>query len=265
MTAAIDKLQQLDEDELDALIELAQARANSSMTKRDFLKAAGVLGTGAVLGGGAASELTGDAQAAASTTDGDGDIGTPANPEDVYADALAVFDGANNQIGSFDETGIETPSVNTDDVSIGPNSEIRFAADDAELDTKLSNAADGELIILGNAEFSTNRTVSNQLTFLGTSQTGPDISGTWTLNDTQIVLRGLGISGTIEMDNILCKIKGCNLFEASINVNADRCGVVNGCSDGAVTFASGTSGGLADSLIDTSVTDNGSNTVGDIG
>jgi len=114
MTAAIDKLQQLDEDELDALIELAQARANSSMTKRDFLKAAGVLGTGAVLGGGAASELTGDAQAAASTTDGDGDIGTPANPEDVYADALAVFDGANNQIGSFDETGIETPSVDTD-------------------------------------------------------------------------------------------------------------------------------------------------------
>lgn len=118
MTAAIDKLQELDDDELDALIELAQARANSAMSKRDFLKAAGVLGTGAVLGGGAASELTGDAQAAASTVDGDGDIGTPSNPEDVFADALAVFDGPNNQIGSFDETGIETPSVDTDDIDI---------------------------------------------------------------------------------------------------------------------------------------------------
>jgi len=118
MTAAIDKLRQLDDDELDALIELAQARANSEMSKREFLKAAGVLGAGAALGGGAASELTGDAQAAASTVDGDGDIGTPSNPEDVFADALAVFDGANNQIGSFDETGIQTPSVNTDEAII---------------------------------------------------------------------------------------------------------------------------------------------------
>jgi hypothetical protein len=119
MTAAIDKLRQLDDDELDALIELAQARANSEMSKRDFLKAAGVLGAGAALGGGGAAALTGDAKAAASTTDGDGDIGTPDNPEDVFADALAVFDGAQNQIGSFDETGIETPSVDTEQATIG--------------------------------------------------------------------------------------------------------------------------------------------------
>jgi len=139
MTAAIDKLQQLDDDELDALIELAQARANSAMSKREFLKAAGVLGTGAVLGGGATSQMTQDAQAAASTVDGDGDIGTPANPEDVFADALAVFDGANNQIGSFDETGIETPSVNTENVN-----SVRYApsgATDSEIQTLINDVS----------------------------------------------------------------------------------------------------------------------------
>jgi len=118
MTAAIDKLRQLDDNELDALIELAQTRANSEMSKRDFLKAAGVLGAGAALGGGGAAALTGDAKAAVSTVDGDGDVGTPDNPEDVFADALAVFDGANNQIGGFDETGIETPALNTDKIAI---------------------------------------------------------------------------------------------------------------------------------------------------
>lgn len=148
MTAAIDKLRQLDDDELDALIELAQARANSEMSKRDFLKSAGVLGTGAVLGGGAASELTGDAQAAASTTDGDGDIGTPANPEDVYADALAVFDGANNQIGKFDETGIETPSVDTENLNI--TGEVLVDADKAGGQTQSLTASNWVAITYNN-------------------------------------------------------------------------------------------------------------------
>jgi len=94
------------------------ASAVGGVTRREMLAGAGILGGGALLGSGGTAALTGDAQAAASTTDGDGDIGTPANPEDVYADALAVFDGANNQIGSFDETGIQTPSVNTDEGDI---------------------------------------------------------------------------------------------------------------------------------------------------
>jgi len=240
-------------EQLESQLENQQQTMSEMLpSRRDALKALGGIGAAVVLG----SAASGSASAGNASV---GQIGTTSSPVDAVLEDVKDHNGNNPM--SFPGDG----SVNIDDVSIGPNSEIRFAADDAELDTKLSNAADGELIILGNAEFSTNRTVSNQLTFLGTSQTGPDISGTWTLNDTQIVLRGLGISGTIEMDNILCKIKGCNLFEASINVNADRCGVVNGCSDGAVTFASGTSGGLADSLIDTSVTDNGSNTVGDIG
>jgi len=103
------------------------ASAVGGISRREMLAGAGILGGGALLGGGGTAALTGDAQAAASTVDGDGDIGTPSNPEDVFADAVAVFDGANNQIGSFDETGIETPSVDTADTSSDPanNGEIQ--------------------------------------------------------------------------------------------------------------------------------------------
>jgi hypothetical protein len=189
MTAAIDKLRQLDDDELDALIELAQARANSQMSKRDFLKAAGVLGTGAVLGGGAASEFTGDAQAAASTTDADGDIGTPSNPEDVFADALAVFDGANNQIGSFDETGIETPSLNTEQASITNETYV-----EAYLDTSITGVAAGNYTNALDTEIDDSRGEfsSNQFT--------PDETGTYS------VIGGVRMRGGASGDDYVARL-----------------------------------------------------------
>jgi len=271
MTAAIDKLQQLDEDELDALIELAQARANSAMSKREFLKAAGVLGTGAVLGGGAASQMTGDAQAAASTVDGDGDIGTPDNPEDVYADAVAVFDGASNQIGSFDETGITTPSVDTEQVSSGTHYAGAHAGSspDARLGNALSAASDGDTIVLENATYVTNRTFTTaaRLNALGSDVSGGStLDAQWTF-DVRAWVNGIRLEGSGEIvlnqnySSVLTRVSSGNA--PGVQVNADGCRISSFNHD--VVFASGTSGGLVDFSVDVNVTDNGTNTVGDIG
>lgn len=77
----------LSEDEQAALQDLAQARVDGSMSRRQALKAGG-LGIAGLLGvsGGASADTT-----STSTDpfgDGDGTVGTSSNPVDVYADGV---------------------------------------------------------------------------------------------------------------------------------------------------------------------------------
>lgn len=125
-------LEGLSEDEQQALAELAQARVESSITTRDFLKAAGVIGTGAVLGGGAIELATQDAAADASTTDDDGDVGQPGDRVDVYAD------------------GVDANSVDTDDASIAPDFDetIPFTAGQTR-DRVIDPASTSDLVLAG--------------------------------------------------------------------------------------------------------------------
>jgi len=69
---------------------------NMGLTRRQALQAIGVLAGGATLGT-AIQQAVGVASAAPSTTDGDGDVGTPENPVDVFADGVSA---GNYAIGS---------------------------------------------------------------------------------------------------------------------------------------------------------------------
>lgn len=83
-----DPFDTLSTEEKQALAELAKAKASGAVSKRDFLKMAGLVGTGAAVGGGGAMSIADPASADASQTDSDGDIGTPNDRVDVFADGV---------------------------------------------------------------------------------------------------------------------------------------------------------------------------------
>jgi len=260
-----------DDDDQPEDVAQKVASAVGGVTRREMLAGAGILGGGALLGGGGTAALTGNAQAAASTVDGDGDIGTPDNPEDVYADAVAVFDGASNQIGSFDETGITTPSVDTEQVSSGTHYAGAHAGSspDARLGNALSAASDGDTIVLENATYVTNRTFTTaaRLNALGSDVSGGStLDAQWTF-DVRAWVNGIRLEGSGEIvlnqnySSVLTRVSSGNA--PGVQVNADGCRISSFNHD--VVFASGTSGGLVDFSVDVNVTDNGTNTVGDIG
>lgn len=88
-------LGELTEQEQQTLVELAKKHTDSGLTRREAIAASGAVLSGAAIGGGGAAAMTGNAAAAASTSDGDGDIGSPSNRVDVFAQAVDT-DEVNN-------------------------------------------------------------------------------------------------------------------------------------------------------------------------
>lgn len=119
------KQQQLEEGAIDA-----QGRKwsvsdflNMGLTRRQALSAIGAMAAGATLGT-AIRESIGTASAAASDTDSDGDIGTPSDRVDIFAE------------------GIDANSVNTQQVN-----DIVFAEPGDDLNAKATSAAGGILVL----------------------------------------------------------------------------------------------------------------------
>lgn len=78
-------------DELETKVEELQELVDDTggVTRRSALQALAALGGGSLLGA-AGSEAVGNAAASPSTTDGDGDVGTPSNPVDIFADGVDI-------------------------------------------------------------------------------------------------------------------------------------------------------------------------------
>lgn len=85
-------------EQLNALQDIAQARIDDSLSRRDALKALGMVGGGAATGAIGGATLTQGAKADASTTDSDGDVGQPNDRVDGF------FDGVDATSVSADET-----------------------------------------------------------------------------------------------------------------------------------------------------------------
>jgi hypothetical protein len=160
-------------------------------------------------------------------------------------------------------------SVRTESATL--DGTIRYAGSDSELDTAVSESVDGDVIYLGNATFSDDRTLSKRLALIGTAgpfARGTTIEGAWTLNERIAIKRIPETRETITLSNRLCNLRDCGLSSTpspTVQINANKCSVI-GCNAGSVTFASGTTDGLVDACSNgTTVTDNGSNTVGDLG
>lgn len=109
---AADPLAELNTEEKRILAELAQAKAEGRMSKRDLLKMGGALGVGAAMGGGGYLAATESARAA---TNQAGTVGTSGSPVDVEGEDLNVT------------------SINTDEVYTVP------AGTPADIDAACSN------------------------------------------------------------------------------------------------------------------------------
>jgi hypothetical protein len=188
----------------------------------------------------------------------------------VNESALSFYDGT-NLTADVDNQSVTT---NKSTVETGPilrrggkwQSGFDGADADARLDTVLSQVTDGDVILLEDATYNDDRTISAAVAILG--RAGPfirnrQVQADWTFTD-QAFVSGISFDTgfALTFDGTLSDAEF--IARANIQVDADGCGVYN--SSGVdVTFASGTSDGIADGLKSGStVTDNGSNTVGDI-
>lgn len=121
--------QRLDEQrqEIEAL---RQAVQGGGPTRRGLMQGAGALGVGALLGGGASHAID-PVAADASTSDSDGDVGTPSNRLDVFADGV-------------DTTSIDADELNGADISDTQTAERGFETDGNGGLTPVATVTDGD-------------------------------------------------------------------------------------------------------------------------
>jgi hypothetical protein len=134
----------------------------------------------------------------------------------------------------------------------------------SRLDNAISGSPDGSAIFLepveyGSLTLTSTREYRSPITGLNASS-GIAEGETWTVNN-DAMLRGLDISGTLEINENSCRVRDITLrSNASLVINANDVTVVGVMGGGSVTFASGTSGGeLVATASTLTVTDNGSN------
>lgn len=176
-----------------------------------------------------------------------------------------VYDSSSEELTA----DVNNESVNTE--VLGTERHYAGAYDGADADARLDNAiaaaSAGEAINLEGATYTADRTISTELTLIGTggrTLSGTNIDASWTLS-ARILIKQVDSepSASFTFDTILSGMINCGInVNADITVDADRFRYI-GNHGGDVTFNSGTSAGIIDGNTLTSITDNGSNTVGD--
>jgi len=224
----------------DRVEKLESTVAKMMPSRRDALKfgAAGLAG---------AAGLSATSQSAEASTGSAGTIGSTSDRPDLLGD-----------------------EIDASQLTLGPNNEYRTAFTDSELTDALNAASQGDHVRLGSEDFTQNRTITTDfITISGTGPmfTGSNIKGDWTL-DGEIIIQDLSLGGTaqITINQQRCRLSGLTLGgSVTVTVNANKVMIsdIIGSST-SVTFASGTSKGIIDSSTGVTVTDNGSNTIGDI-
>jgi len=139
---------------------------------------------------------------------------------------------------------------------------------DARLDNALSAVSVGDVIYLESAEYSTRTISQSEITLRGTSNSdglvGSHIGADWEISGNSVTIIGLGLGNgqTLTYAGNFAQLERCAF--GSVSITGNNVGIFNS-RDVDVTYSSATSGGIADALYNNStVTDNGSNTVGDI-
>ena len=137
------------------------------------------------------------------------------------------------------------------------------------LNNALNALTEGTIIFVEGTTYSTDTTIPKRRRLVRSGVWPLDSStvdaATWTINE-GVLIDGISLTDTAEFvfSGANSKyINSHNAGSATISVNSDFL-IMTGVKNGNVTFASGTSSGVVDSCVSVSVTDNGSNTVGDI-
>ena len=188
---------------------------------------------------------------------------------------LALNENDISGVGAFD-----SDSVNTDDLY----TELGFAIGDAyywtghfdgaspddRLATALSEIPANSTLHLEKAEY-TSKTISKRLRIVGPFGYSDRSSGAliadgevWTI-DERCIMDGISMRSDVEviLNDFGSVVKNGRCLDSDITVNANGAKITD-LLEGTVTFASGTEDGLVDSCSRTTVTDDGTNTVGDI-
>jgi len=154
MATGLDRLAELDDDELDALIEIAQARASGALSRRGLLKAGGTLGALGLVGGSA----VGSSAADASTSDSDSNAGRPSDRVDVFADGVDATSVSTNEGQVTNETFVRlTRSSDTASTSAGDfvnlfDGKSKDNRGEFNSSQEFSPEKDGEYIIIVNPD-----------------------------------------------------------------------------------------------------------------
>jgi hypothetical protein len=163
-----------------------------------------------------------------------------------------IYDFANGAItADVDNASTKTDTLEAGEVTNGPIYTGGKNGSDADdrLTTALSDASDGDQIILENANYSEDRTITTPVTFSGlsTEYGSYQISGVWTIDvnyvtienayigkSTTVTLNGIckvkdGIvdNAIIEVDDVECEVSGNESFGSNINLtsNSSDCAV----------------------------------------
>jgi hypothetical protein len=173
---------------------------------------------------------------------------------------------ADLDVDTFSANSVETEQLATDYLYAGS---YNGSDADARLDNALAAASDGDEIYLEKATYSADRSISQSIDFQGPSSyaLGSAIGSgtTWTL-DNKVSLYKIRVQGSVVVSGSRCRV-GQLYGQGSIDISGNTAILTELNGEGGpmtVTFQSGTSGGIVDSSSFISVTDSGSNTVGDI-
>ena len=248
-----DERAQLAKD-LAAELDTGQYGSRFVLSRRQLLTLAG--GSAGVAGLVALGVDPATAQSAA------GQVGTQSSPEDVFAFDLDVQGALQRDLDAGGQAITNAGSVSTSTITI--NSTVRYVSSDTELDDALASANGGDMIILGNSTYTTDRTISKDLCFMGShDQFGAVIDSSWTV-DGRVKIKNTGFSGgnVITINAVNSAIESCS-GDATVTVFADDFRYLNNVG-GDITFESGASGGIVDGCAGTTITDNGSNQIGDV-
>jgi len=207
--------------------------------------------------------------------------------EDVNGDLAIEHVSSGNSItvdGSVDLSGVlsdgedfdgksssnlnNLSSVSTESVTVGDWVHVeQFSS----LSSAMSSVNTGGVILLDNKSYAID-SIDKSVQLLGTmggNFTGSKLSdggsGSVSLNS-KITLKHIDIRSDIDVNNGQCELINCGLTGTrTITVDSDRFAAINVHSGGGdIIFNSGTSLGIVDASRDVSVTDSGSNTIGDI-
>jgi len=218
----------------DRVEKLESTVAKMMPSRRDALRmgAAGLAG---------AAGLSAASQSAEASTGSAGAIGSTSDRPDLIADDVGPRSIASDYLYAGEFSGSDQ---------------------NTRLQNALAAADDGDVIYLESAIYDP-ITIGKLLTVIGT---GYEFSGTvidgWTLDGNVNLKQCIIGTNSLEIPSAFSEVS--DVYRGNITVKADNVGVIAG-GKLTVTFQSGTSGGIADSLYDgSSVTDNGNNTVGDI-
>jgi hypothetical protein len=165
---------------------------------------------------------------------------------------------------------VDTQALAARNGDVGVLSSTRIFAggfDGADADARLDNALAArsnkkKLLVLEAETYNQDRTFNNPINIRGLSDPfdGTEINATYTFN-LRSSAAGL-TNGTLVFTN---RARARDMFNCDITIdNGNDRTILNELILGSVTFASGTSLGIVDSSASVSVTDNGTNTVGDI-